>query len=137
MNRSSRRSSRPVAAVAAVSVLGAVLALAPAGAADAKDGDVVRRGACSGTAHWKLKAGPEDGRIEVEGEIDSNRAGQLWRWRLVHNGSLSARGTRTTAGASGSFTVRRVVVDLKGVDTLVFRARRPATGQSCRGVVRF
>jgi hypothetical protein len=50
--------------------LAAVL-LSTAGPAVAKDGDVVARGNCSGAATWKMKAGPEDGRIEVESEIDS------------------------------------------------------------------
>jgi hypothetical protein len=117
----------------------AVAALLVAGAvpADAKSGDVVRRGNCSGTAHWKLKVGPDNGRLEVEVEIDSNRAGQHWTWRIRHNGVLAAKGARDTAGASGSFTVRRVLANLAGTDTIVFRARRPATGQVCRGVVRF
>ncbi len=74
-----------------------VLVAAPA---FANDDDVIRRGSCSGT-DWKVKASPEDGRIEVEGEADSNRSGQTWRWRLRHNGSLSARGTVTTSGPSG------------------------------------
>ena len=106
-------------------------------AASADDGDVVRRGGCSGSADWKLKAGPEDGRIEVEGEIDSSRGGQTWRWRLRHNGSLSAKGTRTTTAPSGSFEVRRVVVDLRGTDDLVLRAVNSRSGEVCRGSLRF
>jgi hypothetical protein len=69
--------------------------------ATANDGDVVRRGDCSGRADWKLKVGPEDGRLEVEGEIDSNHAGQVWRWRFKHDGVVVASGTRTTCGTSG------------------------------------
>ena len=85
---------------------------------------------------WKLKVGPEDGRLEVEGEVDSNRNGQTWRWSILHNGSLSASGTRTTRAPSGSFEVRRTVVNLRGTDTLTFRARNPRTGEQCRGIVR-
>jgi hypothetical protein len=103
----------------------------------AKDGDVIRRGDCSGSADWKVKVGPEDGRLEVEGEVDSNRAGQRWRWRLKHNGTVVDSGTRYTAGASGSFEVRRLMANRSGADTIVFRAWRPATGQVCRGVVTF
>jgi hypothetical protein len=105
--------------------------------AQAKDGDVVRRGDCTGRTDWKLKVGPEDRRLEVEGEVDGNRTGQVWRWRLKHDGVLVARGSGTTAGASGSFEVRRVLANHSGTDTIVFRARRPATGEVCRGVVRF
>jgi hypothetical protein len=121
-------------------VAGALLAAAvavPALPAAASHDDVRREGSCSGRTDWKLKASPDDGRIEVEGEIDSNRAGQTWRWRLVHNGSLSARGTRTTRPPSGSFEVRRVVVNLRGTDKLVFRATNVGSRETCRGVVNF
>lgn len=121
-----------------LAVAGAVLAVAglavPAGATD---GDVIRRGSCTGATDWKLKASPEDGRIEVEGEVDSNKSGQTWRWRLRHNGWLSSTGTATTQPPSGSFEVRRVIVDVSGTDTIAFRARNPKTDEICRGVVRF
>lgn len=113
------------------------LTVLPASPAAANDDDVVRRGSCSGATDWKLKAGPEDGRIEVEGEIDSNRVGQVWSWRLVHNGTVAATGTRTTQAPSGSFEVRRVVRDLRGTDTLVFRAVNTRSGEVCRGVVAY
>jgi hypothetical protein len=103
----------------------------------AKDGALTARGDCSGRTDWKLKVSPDNGSLEVEGEVDSNRAGQLWRWRLRHDGVLVARGSRVTGGASGSFDVRRLVANHSGTDTLVFRARRPATGEVCRAVVRF
>jgi hypothetical protein len=109
----------------------------PALPALANEDDVIRRGSCSARTDWKLKASPEDGRIEVEGEIDSNRRGQTWRWRLLHNGSLSGRGVKTTKGPSGSFEVRRVVVDFRGTDNLVFVTKHPSSGETCRGVVNF
>ena len=102
-----------------------------------RDGDVRTSGACQGVAHWKLKASPEDGRIEVEGEVDSNVSGQTWRWTLTHNGKAAGSGTRKTAGRSGSFEVRRVAGNWSGRDTFVFRAQRPGTQQICRGTVRF
>lgn len=126
--------TRRLAAGSAVAIMLVAGAAVPA---QAKDGDVVRRGDCSAGTDWKLKVSPEDGRLEVEGEVDSNRNGQRWSWRLKHNGTLSARGVGYTAGPSGSFEVRRLMVDLTGTDTVVFRARRPATGEVCRGVVRF
>jgi len=121
--------------------LAVVLATACAGLvsgpAEAHRGDdVVRRGSCSGHAHWKLKAKHDDSRIEVEAEVDSDHSGQTWHWRLRHNGSLSAQGTRTTQPPSGSFEVHRRVVDLTGSDTLRFRARNPHSGEVCRGTVR-
>ena len=118
----------------AFAALAAVALPAPA---VAKDGDVIRRGSCSAGADWKLKASPEDGRIEVEGEVDSNQKGQTWKWRLVHNGSVTARGTATTTGPSGSFDVRRVVVNLEGDDNLRFRARHPDSDERCNGALTF
>lgn len=115
----------------------ATVSMVAAGPAVANDDDVIRRGSCTGATDWKVKASPEDGRIEVEGEIDSNRNGQTWRWRIRHNGSLSARGTATTQPPSGSFEVRRVLVDAGGTDTIVFRARNPRTDEVCRGVLRY
>ena len=103
----------------------------------AKTGDVVRRGSCSHSATWKLKASPDDGRIEVEGEVDSNAKGQTWKWKLRHDGSVSARGTATTSGPSGSFAVRRKVVDVKGADHLRFTARNPKSDETCRGSLTF
>lgn len=103
-------------------------------AAHARDDDVIKRGSCSAGATWKLKAKHRDGRIEVEGEVDSNRNGQRWRWKIKHNGTVSARGTATTRPPSGSFSVERRMVDLAGTDVFVFRAKH--NGQVCRGKVR-
>ena len=106
------------------------------GSASASGGDddrVIRTGACSGSADWKVKVKTDDGRLEVEGEIDSNTVGQTWRWTIRHNGSVSDRGTATTTARSGSFEVERKVVDLAGTDAIAFRAVRDS--QVCRGVV--
>src|SRR4051794_2558787 len=105
--------------------------------AQAKGTDQIRSSVCSGTSHWKLKVGPEDGRLEVEGQVDSNRVGQTWTWRIVHNGSVSATGTRTTLAPSGSFTVRRTVLNRAGTDTITFRAQNTRSGEVCRGTVYF
>lgn len=122
--------------IGAVALAGTAL-LATAGPALANDADVIRRGGCSGSSDWKLKASPENGRIEVEGEVDSNRTGQTWKWRMLHNGTVSARGTATTTGPSGSFDVRRVMVNLAGADQIGWRATNPATGEVCRGSLSF
>ena len=124
-------------AAAATLTLGTLLTATAAAPAVANDADVIRRGNCSGSADWKLKASPENGRIEVEGEVDSNRNGQAWNWRIKHNGSLSDRGTKTTRAPSGSFTVRRVLVNVRGEDRIVFRAHNPRSGQTCRGALTF
>ena len=125
-------------ALAALALSGLVAAVgaAPASASGGDDDDrVIRTGSCSGSADWKLKVKTDDGRLEVEGEIDSNVSGQQWRWTIRHNGSVSDRGTGTTTGRSGSFEVERRIVDLAGTDAVVFRAVRD--GQVCRGVVNY
>lgn len=103
----------------------------------ANDADVIRRGSCSGYADWKLKASPENGRIEVEGEVDTSHNGRVWRWRIRHDGGVSARGKKTTHRPSGSFTVRRVLVNRSGRDAIGWRAKNRRTGQTCRGFLRF
>ncbi|MDO9457112.1 hypothetical protein [Nocardioides sp.] len=97
--------------------------VAPAHASHGGGGDrVTHNGACEGGARWKIKAKEDDGRIEVEAEIDSNRSGQRWTWVLAHNGSRSAHGNARTAGRSGSFSVERKLVDARGADAFTFRA---------------
>lgn len=98
---------------------------APAHADDADDGNrIANSGSCSNGARWTIKAKPDDGRLEVEAEIDTNVAGQSWGWVLQHNGSVSARGTSRTTARSGSFQVERRAVNAAGVDTFRFRATR-------------
>lgn len=129
----SRRIAPALAGIVTVVTLGGLVA-APAHAGD--DDRVIKRGSCvGGPAVWKLKVQSDDGRLEVEAEVDSNRRGQVWRWSIRHNGSLSRRGTATTVGASGSFSIERRLVDLAGTDRIVFRAVRGS--QVCRGVVNY
>ena len=108
---------------------------APALASHGGGGDVRTHGGCQGSAVWKLKVKPDSGRIEFEGEVDSNHNGQVWDWKIKHNGSLSSKGSSTTSGASGSFTVHRRMADLAGTDSFKFRAERRATGDVCRGTI--
>lgn len=117
--------------LALTTVLVAALPVATSAAAQASDDEKIRRGSCSGSTDWKIKAKADDGRIEVEGEIDSNHNGQDWNWVLKHNGSVSARGSATTHAPSGSFSVERKTVNAKGVDHFTFRATRPASGEVC------
>ena len=124
-----------LAAFAVAALTLPVAFVAPASASHGGGGDVRTSGGCSGSAHWKLKAKPDDGRIEVEGEIDSNRSGQVWHWTFKHNGSVSARGTKKTAGRSGSFEVKRRMANLAGKDHFVFRATH--AGQVCRGTITY
>jgi hypothetical protein len=109
------------ALVAALS-LGSVPALA-------KDGDVLARGACTGKSTAKLKLSPENGRIEIEFEVDQNRSGVPWKVVLSRNGSTAARLTRVTRAPSGSFTTRRVLGNAAGADLV--RATATRNGERC------
>jgi hypothetical protein len=112
------------------------LAAAPMGAT-AKDGDIIRTGSCSANSDWKLKLSPEDGRIEVEFEVDQNKVGRTWNVRLKRDGTVFWRGQRTTQAPSGSFEVRRVIRNGAGPDRIVGRAVNPASGEVCRGAATF
>ena len=120
------------ATIATTALLAATLPLV-AGSAQASDDDgrVINTGSCSGSTDWKIKAKPDDGRIEVEAEIDSNKAGQRWRWVLKHDGGVTARGKSVTRGPSGSFSVERRTVDADGRDRFTFRAVHRSSGEVC------
>lgn len=114
--------------------LGLGLVLAPSAVASG-GGGVRASGSCSSGATWNLKAKHDNGVIDVEGEVDANRAGQAWKWSISDNGTVVRSGSATTTAPSGSFSVTRRIGNRAGADHIVFRANRPATGQTCRGAV--
>lgn len=118
-------------AVLAVAGLSTALAVTGTPVANAASDATVRTGRCSGSAHWKLAVKPDNGRLQVEYEVDSNTAGQRWRVGIRDNGLLVARTTATTAGRSGSFSVERRIANRPGSDHIVARARHLAGGQVC------
>ncbi|GIU97518.1 MAG: hypothetical protein KatS3mg013_1321 [Actinomycetota bacterium] len=126
----------PRLVIAALTVL-ALSAVTAAPLAQAKDGDVIRRGSCSGASTWKLKLSPEDGKIEVEFEVDQNVVGDVWRVKIFHDGELVFRGKRTTKAPSGSFEVRIVEPNRAGPDDFVAKARNLSTDEVCRGSATF
>ena len=128
---SKRMFSLLLAGLIAVGILAAV----PASAGG--DREVIRRGSCSGSTDWKYKAKADDGRIEVEYEVDQNRSGDRWKVRLFHDGNRFFKGTRVTGGASGSFDIERKVNNHQGVDRFRARARNVRTDEVCRGRVSF
>ena len=103
--------------------------------AHAKDGEVRKSGTCSNHSTWKLKAAPDNGRLEVEFEVDSNVVGQTWNWRIVDNGVVAASGTAKTVAPSGSFEVKRFIANKAGADNIRGRATNPATGETCVGTL--
>jgi hypothetical protein len=123
-----------VAGTLALAVLGSTAVLAPSALASG-GGGVRTSVSCSSAGTWKLKAKHDDGALEVEAEVDTNRAGQHFAWRLTDNGARVAHGTAVTVAPSGSFSINRHVGNRAGVDTIGFRAVNTATGNSCTGSV--
>jgi hypothetical protein len=122
--------------VGVMSIVLALAALAAAASAPAKGGtEVIKRGSCSGSATWKLKAKLDNGLIETEFEVDQNVIGRDWRVVIRQNGIKRFSGIRTTKAPSGSFTVRRLLDDMPGSDHIVGKATALATGQVCRGAL--
>jgi hypothetical protein len=138
LSRSIIMKTRTAIAALTLSTLALPLAaMAPATASHGGGGAgaVRTHGGCGGPAVWKLKAKPDNGKIQLEAEVDSNRAGQVWNWTIKHNGTVSAKGSSTTHAPSGSFTVNRRMANKAGTDNFVFRAERRATGAVCRGTI--
>jgi hypothetical protein len=109
--------------------IAAALAVSIAPAASAKGGDGTRvTGVCSGQSTSLLKVKHDDGRLEVEFEVDQNRSRVPWSVQLLRNGKLTFAGTRTTGAPSGSFSLER---RLAGGISPVIRARATRNGETC------
>lgn len=119
------------AAVAAVT-----FGFGAAGTAQAQGGGsgVRASGACTTHGSWELKAKHDDGRLEIEFEVDVNRVGQTWHVRITDNDHVLVDRNKTTAAPSGSFTVRTQPANLPGTD--VIRAHATRAGVDCGGSVR-
>jgi hypothetical protein len=92
----------------------------------------VRTGHCTGTADWELEVYHEDGRIEVEFEVDHSRSGASWTWTMRNDGYLFAHGKAKIGAHRDSFSVSRLSANGPGHDHIVVRAVNTATGQVCR-----
>ncbi|MEJ7649152.1 MAG: hypothetical protein WKF57_08985 [Nakamurella sp.] len=99
-------------------------------------GEVRASGHCSASSVWKLKAKPDNGRIELELEIDTPRNGQAWAVGITDNTVRIFSGTRTTQAPSGSFEVELRAANRAGADSFVGSARNTRTGQTCTARVR-
>lgn len=109
----------------------AAAALVAAPAAMASDDEIRRNGECTGASTSKIKVKPDDGRLEVEFEVDQNNSGEKWKVKLRQNGNIVFKGTRTTGGASGSFSLERKLANTPGDDRFVGTARNKQSGERC------
>ena len=81
----------------------------------AKGGPGVRvGGVCSQQSTAKLKLKADNGRMEVEFEVDQNRNGVPWKVTLKRNGALVASKAAITRAPSGSFSANRVLSGAHG-----------------------
>jgi hypothetical protein len=106
-----------------------VVATAPA--ASAKTVVTKASGRCSAGSVWKMKVKPDNGRMQLEFEVDSNRNGQRWTVRIADNRVLIVSGSKVTVAPSGSFTVRKLTANRAGTDHFVGVARNTRTGETC------
>ncbi len=123
----------------ATGLVAVVLVGSGTGAATASGGDDHAQrvsGSCSATTDWRLKAKQDDGRLEVELEIDSNRSGQRWNVSMSDNGHRFLAGSRVTGGRSGSFEIERKIVDRPGADRIRAVARNVRSGERCTASLR-
>jgi hypothetical protein len=126
------------AAVTGLAMLCAgVVAAAPAMASHGGGGDAVRTsGQCAhGGGVWKLKAKPDNGALEIEFEVDTNRVGQLWHVRITDNRHVVVDRDIRTKAPSGSFSVNPRTANRVGT-TDTIRAHAFRGDRVCGGLVR-
>ena len=116
--------ARRLALVLAATVAATTVSMGAAPAFAKGGGDDVRSSHACSTGVIKLKAKHDDGRIEVEAEVDTNRNGQVWSVKLVDNGVTTFSGQRTTVAPSGSFSVEKRIANRSGLDKITVRATR-------------
>lgn len=100
------------------------------------DGRKLVAGTCSGSSTSKLKVKNDDGRLEVEFEVDQNRSGVTWGVVIKRNRSPVVRTRATTGGRSGSFSVERKIGNPAGPDRIAARATSPG-GEVCSAALTF
>lgn len=89
------------------------------------------RGVCTQQSTSKLKLTREHRGIEVEFQVDQDRAGVPWKVTLRRNGGRVASFTATTRAPSGSFEIRRVIARQPNANRITATATR-ASGETCR-----
>jgi len=113
-----------------IALFAAALLAVPAASAKGGHRGVTVSGTCTQQSSSKLKLSRDDGRIEVEFEVDQNRNGVPWKVTLRRNGIRVASLTAMTRAPSGSFEIRRLIADRPGTDRISARATR-ASGEVC------
>lgn len=122
-----RRPIATVAAAALMAVPATTLVAAPASA----DG---KSGRCGG-AQFQLSVEKDDGRFEVEADIDDAAPGSRWRIVLRHDGQRFFKDVRRADG-DGDISVDRNRRDTAGRDVFRLTVKRVGSDGSCTHVIR-
>ena len=118
-----------VAGLVAASAL-SVAPMAFASSAPKTPAAVVTTGKCSGTSTWMLTLKLDNGLVESDVEVQTNTAGQTWKFQMLDNGTKFGSGKKTTI-ADGSWSATRRATNQTGPDAITVNARNTVTGETC------
>jgi hypothetical protein len=104
---------------------------ATAGAKGGDDAEVRKAGTCSGASTSKIKVKEDDGRLEVEFEVDQNVNGDTWKVKFKNGSNVVFKGRAKTGPPSGSFSIERKIADTRGKDAIKAVGRNRSTGERC------
>jgi hypothetical protein len=95
------------------------------------DDEIRNAGLCSDSSSSKIKVKTDDGRLEVEFEVDQNVNGEKWKVKFKNGNDVVFKGTATTRAPSGSFSIERKIADGPGSDRIKAVARNKSSDERC------
>jgi hypothetical protein len=119
--------------------------------ADAKDGDVEKRGACNKGSKWKLKLRPKSSIIEVDFDAENKVVTkQNWTIEITNNNKSVYKKTLAAGSSIGDdsnddstddttddslyvFDISTKISRIKVKNNVVARAKSSKTGETCIG----
>lgn len=112
-----------------------VLSLVPV-AVQARDGEVRRRGSCSGgPSEWELRVDRESRRyLRIRFEIRGGDEGQTWQLFLSNDGTRVYAGSKVSDDG-GEVRVRKLARNRAGSDRIKASGVNLVTGESCLGAL--
>lgn len=122
---------RTVATLAATGLIAGPLAVVAAGPASAAE----RESRCDG-AEFSLEVEREDGRFEVDIDIDDATPGSRWTIVAKQDGRNFVKTTRR-ADSDGDISLDRKRPNTRGSDTFRVTVNKVGTGGSCTHQIRF
>ena len=123
MITTARRLTATAATASLLALPAVALSASPAAA-------VQNQKSCAG-ANVKLEAERDDGRHEVQVDIDNGQRGERWRVKLFQNGDRFVNVVRTVGGDDRDIDLDRDRRNTAGTDTYKLRAKNLRTGGAC------